>query len=99
MEAQDRFAEALLALATTLIGLAALLLGRFSRFGAWPQVVLAIVLVIGVKGVESVIIQTVRDNPALWPLVHLPGAAGFLVAAVLLALATRSRRVEREAPA
>jgi lipopolysaccharide export system permease protein len=96
-EAQDRFAEGLLAPVAALIGLGCLLLGQFSRFGVWRQVILAVVLVTLVKGVESASVQAVRDDPALWPVTYLPATLGFATAAALLWLAARPRRVGREA--
>lgn len=99
VEGHDRVAEGLLAPMAALIGLGALLLGQFSRFGVWRQVLLAIVLVIVVRGIEQVSLQAVRDDPALWPLSYLPSAVGFMLGAILLWLAGRPRRVRREAVA
>ncbi|TNC52762.1 LPS export ABC transporter permease LptF [Rubellimicrobium rubrum] len=98
-EAQDRIAEGLLAPVAALIGLGSLLLGQFSRFGVWRQVVLAVVLVIVIKGIESASLQAVRDEPTLWPLSYLPAVLGFTAAAALLWLAARPRCVARAVPA
>ena len=59
----------------------------------------AIFLVILVKGVESVTVQAVRADPALWPLSYLPALAGAALGVVLLAMAGRSRCVPREGAA
>ncbi len=98
-EAHDRFAETLLAPAATLMGLGCLLLGQFSRFGVWRQVILAILLVIGVNGIQSASVQAVRRDPTLWPVSYLPALTGFALAALLLALSARPRRIGREASA
>ena len=98
-EAHDRLAEGFLAPVAALIGLGALLLGGFSRFGVWRQVIFAIVLVVVVNGVEQASLQAVRDDPSLWPLTYLPAAVGFGIAALLLWLSARPRRVGREVPA
>jgi lipopolysaccharide export system permease protein len=98
-EAHDRLAEGLLAPVAALIALGTLLVGGFSRFGVWRQVVLAIVLVILVKAVEQVSVQAVRDDPTLWPLTYLPSVAGLAVGALLLWLAARPRRIPRKARA
>ncbi len=95
-EAHDRLAEGLLAPVAALIGLGALLLGGFSRFGVWRQVILAIVLVVVVNGVEQAALQTVRDDASLWPLTYLPATMGFGIAALLLWLAARPRQAARE---
>ena len=99
VEAHDRIAEGLLAPVAALIGLGALLLGGFSRFGVWRQVVLAIVLVTLVKGLEQVAVQAVRDDPALWPLTYVPSLAGLAIGALLLWLAAKPRRLRREVAA
>lgn len=99
VEGQERIAEALFAPAAALIALGALLLGQFSRFGVWRQTIAAIVLVILVKGVESVALQTVHDDVSLWPLVYLSPSVGMALGALLLWMAGRPRRVRREGPA
>ena len=53
MEANRRNARALLGLVGAAIGAASLLVGGFSRFGVWKQVMLAIALIIVVKFAES----------------------------------------------
>ena len=93
-EAQERLAEPILALGAALLGFATLVAGGFSRFGIWRQIVGAIFLVILVKGVETVTTAAVRDDPALWPAVWLPGLAAFALSAGLLALTGRRRRVQ-----
>jgi lipopolysaccharide export system permease protein len=52
-EAHSRFAQPFLALAAALIGFAALVSGGFSRFGLWPQVGLAVVLLIFVQMINT----------------------------------------------
>nr|WP_245218666.1 LPS export ABC transporter permease LptF [Rubellimicrobium aerolatum] len=98
-EVQDRVAEALLAPVAALLALGCLLQGEFSRFGVWRQVLGAILLVIGVKGVEAAVVPLVREDPARWPLTYLPALAGLLAAAALLWWAARPRRVPAEAAA
>lgn len=99
IEGHDRLAEALLGPMGALIGLGALLLGQFSRFGVWRQVLFAIVLVIATRAVDQVALQAVRGNPALWPLTYLSSAVGLGIGALLLGAAARPRRVRREAAA
>jgi lipopolysaccharide export system permease protein len=98
-EGQARIAEALFAPVAALIALGSLLLGQFSRFGVWRQTVASIVLVILVKGVDSVAAQSLHDNPALWPLPYLSPVVGLGVAVLLLWLAGRPRCVRRGADA
>ncbi|MCZ7675483.1 MAG: LPS export ABC transporter permease LptF [Roseovarius sp.] len=84
-----RFAQALMCVVAALIGFATLLLGGFSRFGVWWQVVAAFVLLIGVKLIEGAVTGVVLAKAAAWPLMYLPAAAGLAIAAVLLLLSAR----------
>ncbi|MFU8864135.1 MAG: LPS export ABC transporter permease LptF [Rhodobacterales bacterium] len=94
-EVHGRFNQPLMAMAAALIGFSALLVGGFSRFGVWKQIVGALVLLVLVKMLEGLVTDPVRANAALWPLVYLPAAAGFAMAAGLLAWAARPRRRRR----
>ena len=84
-----RIAEALLAPAATLIAVGCLLVGGFSRLGAWPKVGLAVLLAIAVKVLESSADAAVKDAPALWPLAYAPAFGGMALAALLLWAAAR----------
>jgi lipopolysaccharide export system permease protein len=98
-ELHGRFNQPLMALAAALIGFSALLVGGFSRFGVWRQIVGALVLLVIVKLVEGLVTDPVRETAALWPLVYAPTAAGLAMAGALLALAARPRRrTRRSAP-
>jgi lipopolysaccharide export system permease protein len=83
-EAHSRIAEAFLGLIATLIGFATLLVGGFSRFGVWRQVVAAIFLIVLVKMIESVTSNAVRADPGLWILYYVPGLSGMLISGGLL---------------
>jgi lipopolysaccharide export system permease protein len=94
-ELHGRFNQPLMALSAALIGFSALLVGGFSRFGVWKQIVGALVLLVIVKLVEGLVTDPVRETAALWPLVYAPTAAGLAMAGALLALAARPRRRTR----
>jgi lipopolysaccharide export system permease protein len=94
-ELHGRFNQPLMALASALIGFSALLVGGFSRFGVWKQIVGALVLLVIVKLVEGLVTDPVRETAALWPLVYAPTAAGLAMASILLGLAARPRRRSR----
>ncbi len=87
--AHERLAETALATIAALVGFATLLVGGFSRFGVWKQVVAAIFLVILVKGLESAVTGPVRADPRLWPLVYLPALLGIAIVSFLLFWAAR----------
>ena len=93
----ERISQMLLPLVAALIGFAALLLGGFSRFGLWRQMVAATVLLIGVQLLVNAVAGAVRQTPGLWPAVYLPAALGLVTAAALLVLAGRTRRVRPRA--
>ena len=98
VEAHDRIASAVLAAAAPLIGFATLLIGGFSRFGVWRQVLGAIGLIIVVQSLESVATSVLRGDPSRWPLIYMPGLAGFAIGAAGLSMAGRpSRRRRRRA--
>lgn len=94
-EGHGRFAEAGLGTVAALLGFATLLIGGFSRFGVWRQVVAAIFLVIFVKGVETVATGMLSDDPTLWPLIYLPIVTGLAIVWFLLFWASRPALLHR----
>lgn len=96
-ELHSRFNQPLMGLAAALIGFSALLVGGYSRFGVWKQIIGALLLLVLVKMIEGIVTDPVRDNAALWPLTYLPSLAGIAMAGGLLFWAARPRR--RRAPA
>lgn len=92
-EAHNRLASPFLGLVGPLIGFATLLLGAFSRFGLWRQVLGAILLLVAVQLVDNVATGLALRDAAAWPAVYLAPAFGGLVAVILLWLAGRPRRV------
>jgi len=88
-EVHGRFTDALMCLVAALVGFATLLVGAFSRFGVWRQVLLAFGLLVGIKVIESAALGPVLANAALWPLLYLPAAIGLVLAGLLLWLAQR----------
>ena len=87
-----RIAQPFLALATALIGFAALLLGAFSRFGLWRQIVGAVILLIVVQMINNAATSAALQSAAAWPLVYLAPATGVFAACAMLWVAQRPRR-------
>jgi lipopolysaccharide export system permease protein len=91
-EAHGRLASPLLAVASSLLGFAALMLGDFSRFGPWRQIGLGIGLLVAVQ-----MIWTWASGQALqaasWPLLYAAPLIGIVLAVALLALGQRPRRL------
>ncbi|SHE68518.1 lipopolysaccharide export system permease protein [Litoreibacter ascidiaceicola] len=96
-EAHDRFAKSLLAIVVPLMGFATLMLGGFSRFGVWRQVVIAVVLIILVQMVSNVAEEAARKDAALFWLAYAAPAVGALISALLL-YSTSMKRMRGRTP-
>ena len=91
-EGHQRLAQPLLAPAAALIGFATLMLGAFSRFGLWRQLLGAVVLLILVQMLNNAALgATLRDARA-WPLAYAAPLAGLALGVAMLWLAERPRR-------
>ena len=99
VEGYERFSQATLTVVAPLLGFSILLLGRYSRFGIWRQVLLAIIVVIVVKTVDTAFVDVAMTDDALWPLVFAGSAAGAGAIVVILWFAGRERRVPQPEPA
>ncbi|MFV0491878.1 MAG: LPS export ABC transporter permease LptF [Pseudorhodobacter sp.] len=97
-EAHQRFSQPLLAPATAMIGFATLLLGAFSRFGLWRQILSAIVILIFVQLLDNATIATSMRSDQSWPLVYLAPLSGIGIACLLLWIAQRPRRRHAAGP-
>lgn len=91
-EVHGRINQAFLCLAAAMIGFSALLVGGFSRFGVWRQIVAALVLLVLIKLIEGLSADAVNSNPQMWIVAYTPSVAGVLMAAGLLGWAGRARR-------
>ncbi|WP_072791648.1 LPS export ABC transporter permease LptF [Cognatishimia maritima] len=73
-----------------LVGFATLLMGGFSRFGVWQNIVYAFALLIVLEGVRSALVDPVRKDAELWPAMYLAPALGGLLVILILFSKTRS---------
>ena len=95
-EAHSRFAQPFLATVAALLGFAALMVGAFSRFGLWKQLLGGALALVAVQMVANTAETLGVRDERLWPLVW----AGPLAGAVLTALALwASQRMRRPRPA
>ena len=97
-ELHGRIAQPLLCLVAAMIGFSTLLLGGFSRFGIWRQIIGAVVLLILVKVIEGAVTNTVRDNAAMWVLIYAPAAFGIGVSCMMLWVSARPTLFKRQKP-
>ncbi len=100
--AHDRFSQSILGTVAALLGFATLLVGGYSRFGVWRQIVAAILLIVVVKAMETAGLNMARSNAELWFATYLPSLAGFFIVWCLLFLAGRpylfKRRIKDPVP-
>ena len=91
----DRLARPIFALFVPVIAAATLMLGAFSRFGIWPQILLAIALIIPLQMIWNVAESVgMRQDGMAW-LAYLQPAAAGAIAALMIALALRGHRHPR----
>ncbi len=88
-EAHERFSDALNGLIAPLIGFAALLVGGFSRFGVWRQIIGAIVALILVQMVTQAGQGAVRTDAARWPLAYAGPLFGLGIGLLLILMSAR----------
>ncbi|MGH1465567.1 MAG: LPS export ABC transporter permease LptF [Cognatishimia sp.] len=84
-ELHGRVAQVLMCVVAALIGFATLLLGGFSRFGVWQQIVLAFVILVVLEAMKNGVSAPVRNDADAWALMYAPAAMGFGIVALMLA--------------
>lgn len=84
-----RFAQAILGTVAALLGFATLLIGNFSRFGVWRQILAAIALIVVIKAVETAGVNAARRDAQLWFASYLANIVGFAIVWWLLFWASR----------
>ena len=94
-EAHERIAQPLLSPIAAMIGFATLMIGGYSRFGVWRQVLWAILGLIGVQMLTNAAANQAGRDPALWPVLYLPAVLGAGLCCGLLWWAGRPRRLRR----
>lgn len=92
-EAHSRIANPLLGLAGALIGFSTLLIGAFSRFGLWRQVLAATLIIVFVQLVDNTAASIAVGNERAWPLTYLAPVLGVAGSLGMLWWAGRSRRM------
>jgi len=95
-EAHDRISQSVLGAVAALLGFSALMIGSFSRFGAWPQVIFAVVLIIVIKSLETTGLNIARSAPQMWFASYLAVVSGLVMVAALLFVASRPYLFKRK---
>ncbi len=95
VEGYERFSQATLTVVAPLLGFSILLLGRYSRFGIWRQVLVAVTVVILVKTIDTAFVEVAMTDDSLWPLVFAGSVAGACAVVLTLWFAGRERSVPR----
>ena len=95
-EGHYRIAQPLLATAAAMLGFSALLLGAFSRFGLWRQILFAVLLLIAMQVINTAATKAVLSRAEAWPLTYLAPIFGLATAVLILWISQRPRR--RRAP-
>lgn len=94
-EVHSRFARATFCVITALIGFSTLLVGGYSRFGVWREIVLSFVLLLALDGMRSTISAPVLADARAWPILYLPTLLGGLIVLGLLWIAAHPGALKR----
>lgn len=84
-ELHGRIAQIFMCVVAALIGFSTLLLGGFSRFGVWQQIVLAFVILVILEAMRNAVTSPVRNDADSWYLMYAPSLVGFVVVWLMLA--------------
>lgn len=88
-DGHDRISQSILGMVAALIGFATLMVGSYSRFGVWRQIVAAIGLIVVVKALETAGLNAARSDTRFWFMTYLPGIGGLAIVWFLLFWASR----------
>jgi len=97
-ELHGRIAQPLLCLVGALVGFCTLILGGFSRFGVWKQILGAVVILIVIKMLEGSVTNAVRDNARLWVLIYTPSLFGIAISCAMLWISAHPTLFKRTKP-
>ncbi len=92
-EAHERLAKPFQSPVAAMLGFAMLLIGGFSRFGVWRQVIWAVVALIVVQFLGTAAEAQVAQDASRWPLIYLPPLVGAGICVAALWLAAKPRRL------
>lgn len=88
-EGHGRSSQALLAIVAATVGFATMLVGGFSRYGLWRQIIAAMVAIILLKSLDNAFADMARSDATLWPLAYGATVLGIAATLALLWIAGR----------
>ena len=88
-EAHKRTGQAAMTIVAALIGFSVLMLGSFSRFGLWRQMLGAAVLFILLLTLDNSMVDVARDDETLWILIYLAPVVGLAICGAVLWVSAR----------
>lgn len=94
-EGHNRFNEAILCIVAAMIGFATMLIGSFSRFGLWKQIIGAIIALIVLKSIDNTLADIARSNAHLWFVTYGASVLGFAFSAMTLWMAARPQLLQK----
>lgn len=83
-ELHSRFAQPIFCIIAAMVGFATLLVGGYSRFGVWREIAIAFGLLIAIDGMRGGMVDKVRQDADLWPLIYVPSLIGAAIVVALL---------------
>ena len=87
--AHERTGQAALTVLAALVGFSVLMLGGFSRFGLWRQMLGAAVLFILLLTLDNSMVDAARGGDGAWLLIYLTPIVGLLICAAVLWMSAR----------
>ncbi len=88
-ELHQRFSWIAISIAVALVGYSTLMLGSFSRFGLWPQILGAFSVLTLLEGVRGFVSPLVIADPNMWFVLYVPALIGVLLSGLFLSIAGR----------
>lgn len=88
-EGHRRTSQPLMTVIAALTGFSVLMLGGFSRFGLWRQMLGAAALFIVLLSIDNSLSDTARSDANLWPLVYVTPMIGLVVNGIVLWVSAR----------
>ncbi|MEP2891004.1 LPS export ABC transporter permease LptF [Tateyamaria sp.] len=96
-ELHSRVARATFTFVAAMIGFATLLVGGYSRFGVWREILIAFLMLIALDGMRGSLSEPVFEDVRMWPILYLPSAlGGMIVCAMLWSASGRFKRLFRK---